>query len=169
MKREFTFDFIRPPGRRVAFRSLLLDATDDLITVAHESSPSKPVRHFGQTVLDTGYWGVWFLFKGRPYDVGRFYRPDGEWTGYYVDVVEPVKWKASDPNTIEPIIDLFLDLWIAPDGKFIILDEDEFEEAISLGHLSGGQADHARRVLQDLVEATQRGEFPPAVVKNFRI
>lgn len=150
-------------------RTLLLEATDETIVVAHESSPSKPVEYFGERVLDAGYWAVWFLFKNRPYDVGRFYRPDGTWTGYYADILEPVRWERANPATLEPITDLFLDLWIAPDGKHLVLDEDEFQEAITLGSLTTAQIQHARRVLQDLIEATEGGTFPPAVVKEFRL
>ena len=149
-------------------RSLLLNATDDTIVVAHEASPSKPVEYLGERVLDSGYWAGWFLFKDQPFDVARFYRPDGTWTGFYADVLEPVRWKGSDPTTIEPIIDLFFDLWIAPDGRYLILDEDEFEEAVSRGRVTSGQIVHARGVLESLVEATKRGEFPPAPVKAFR-
>lgn len=119
--------------------------------------------------MDAGYWAVWFLFKGRPFDIGRVYRPNGTWTGYYVDILEPVQWEASDATSLEPIIDLFLDLWVAPDGKYVILDEDEFEEAISLGHLTNQQVRHARRVLQELIEMTKRGNFPPVLVREFRL
>ncbi len=166
---ELTRDYIRPPNRRVSLRSLLLDATNDIIVVAGECSPSKPLGYSGEIVMDIGYWGIWFLFKNRSFDVGRVYRRDRTWTGYYVDVLEPVQWEASDPNTLEPIIDLFLDLWLAPNGKYMVLDEDEFEKAINLGHLTSGQVGHARSVLQELVEATERGEFPPAVVREFSL
>jgi predicted RNA-binding protein associated with RNAse of E/G family len=169
IKDTFTFEFIRPPDDRVSFKSLLLEARDDLIVVAHASSPSKPVEYLGEIVLDVGYWTVWFLFNGKPFDVGRFYRPDGTWTGYYVDVLEPVRWKASDPHTLEPITDLFLDLWIAPNGKYIVLDEDEFAEAVTLGHLSSAQAKHARNVLQELITATEQRVFPPQVAREFRL
>ena len=166
---EFTFEFIRPPDDRVSMRTHLLEATDDLIVVAHEASPRKPLTYLDEVVMDRGYRAVWFLFKDRPYDVGRFYRPDGTWTGYYADVLEPVRWAGSDPTTLEPITDLFLDLWIAPDGRYLILDEDEFEEAISRGSLTPEQIDHARRVLQELTEATARGAFPPEVAKEFHV
>jgi len=118
--------------------------------------------------MNSGYWAVWFLFKDRPFDIGRFYRPDGTWTGYYADVLEPVRWAGSDPTTLAPIIDLFLDLWIAPDGRHLVLDEDEFEEAISRGSVTIDQIVHARSVLRYLVQATERGEFPPLLVKEFR-
>lgn len=166
---ELTFEFVRPPDRRVRMDSRLLHAADDVIITAHQASPSKPVEHLGEVVLDKDYWAVWFLFKDRPFDVGRFYRPDGAWTGYYVDVLEPVRWVGTDPATLEPMVDLFLDLWIAPSGEFIVLDEDEFEEAIDQKRLRHDQIVHARRVLEDLIQVTQRGAFPPAVVKNFRL
>lgn len=169
VKGSLTFDYVRPPDRRVSIKSQLLEANSDTIIVAHAYSPSRPVTHCGEIVLDVGYWGIWFLFKNRSFDAGRVYRPDRTWMGYYVDVLEPVRWKASDPSTLEPITDLFLDLWIAPDGKHTVLDEDEFEEAVNLGYLTSKQADHARNVLQELVKATARGEFPPAVVREFSL
>ena len=169
VKGNLNFDYVRPPNHRVSVKSQLLKANTDTIVLAHAYSPSKPVTYSGEIVLDVGYWGIWFLFKNRSFDAGRVYRPDRTWMGYYVDILEPVRWRASNPRTLEPITDLFLDLWIAPDGKYMILDEDEFEEAIKLGHLTSGQADHARSVLQELVKATERGEFPPAVVKEFSL
>ena len=166
---EFTFEFIRPPDRSVFMRTRLLEAGDDLIVVTHEASPSNPLTYRGEVVMDRGYRAVWFLFKDKPYDVGRFYRPDGTWTGYYADVLEPVRWRGDDPATLEPIVDLFLDLWIAPDGRYAVLDEDEFEEAIGRGILSHQQIEHARRVLQELTEATERDAFPPQIVKGYRL
>jgi len=166
---NLTFQFIRPPDRRVAMDSLLLHAADDMIITAHQASPSKPVEYLGEVVLDTGYWAVWFLFKDRPFDVGRFYRPDGTWTGYYVDVLEPVRWTGADPTTLEPMVDLFLDLWIAPTGQFMVLDEDEFADAIDQKRLTRDQVVHARRVLEELIRETERGWFPPALARDFRL
>lgn len=117
--------------------------------------------------MDSGYEAVWFLFRDEPFDVGRVYQPDGTWTGYYVDVLEPVRWDNADPHSLQPMIDLFLDLWIGPDGSYVVLDEDEFEAAVASGHLTREQIDHARGVLQQLVELTERGEFPPSVAKDF--
>lgn len=169
IKGRITVDFIRPPARRVSFTAHLLDATDQTIAVAHELFPSRPLEYGGERVLDAGYWAVWFLFKGRPFDVGRVYRPEGTWTGYYVDVLEPVRWQGADPTTLEPIVDLFLDLWIAPDGRHAVLDEDEFAAAVASGHLTPEQAHRARSVLRALIEATARGEFPPAAVREFAL
>src|SRR5207302_11364509 len=112
---------------------------------------------------------VWFLFKNQPYDVARFYRPDGRWTGYYVDVLEPVTWHDADPTTLQPIVDLFLDLWIAPDGSFMVLDEDEFEEAATKGVLMEAQVKEAQETLHGLVSQLERKEFPPTTVVSFTL
>ena len=149
-------------------RTNLLRASNEIIVVSHTLAPSKPLEAFGEIVMDAGYRAVWFLFKDQPFDVGRISRPDGTWVGYYADILEPVRWKDADATTLEPIVDLFLDLWIAPDGRFLVLDEDEFEDAIAQGILSASQIDHARHVLSEMIGATKRGEFPSAEVKRFR-
>jgi predicted RNA-binding protein associated with RNAse of E/G family len=133
----------------------------------HEAFPSQPLAIDGSEVMAAGYRVVWFLYKDCPYDIGRFYRPDGAWTGYYVDILEPVRWEGSDPETLEPIVDLFLDLWITPEGRLLVLDEDEFEEAERRGYLTPEQARHARAVVEELVRQTEAGSFPPATVQSF--
>jgi predicted RNA-binding protein associated with RNAse of E/G family len=165
---EVSFVFLRPPDRRVIMRTRLLEAREDLIVVRHQIAPSKPFIYEGEVVMDRGYRAMWFLFKGQPYDVGCFYRPDGTWTGYYADVLEPVRWTGADPRTLEPLVDLFLDLWVAPGGGYAVLDEDEFAEAIDAGRLTDGQIAHARRVIGELTDAAARGLFPPPVVREFQ-
>lgn len=120
-------------------------------------------------MLADGYWAVWFLFKDRPYDVARFYRPDGVWTGYYADVLEPVRWRGADPHTLEPLVDLFLDLWIAPDGRYLVLDEDEFEQAARSGHLNAEQIATARSTLDQLVGEVESWAFPPDLATSFTL
>jgi len=89
---HLAFDYVRPGGHRVTFEAQLLRADRDVVILSHVAHPSKPLVQAGQAVIEDGYDVVWFLFKGRPYDIGRFYRPDGTWTGYYVDILEPVVW-----------------------------------------------------------------------------
>jgi predicted RNA-binding protein associated with RNAse of E/G family len=158
---------VRPPNRTFRFEATLLRAGDDCIILEHEARPSKPLNVGGEEVMASGYRVVWFLFNGKPYDIGRFYRPDGTWTGYYVDILEPVRWQDADPDTLEPIVDLFLDLWITPDGEGLILDEDELEEAVRQKAIPPERAGRAREVAERLLEATLRGDFPPEIVRKF--
>ncbi len=133
--------------------------------LSHPISPSRPLVIDGEEVMGAGYLVDWFLFKGEPYDIGRVHRPDGIWTGYYVDVLEPVKWTGADPHSLHRLVDLFLDIWISPDGSYQILDEDEFEEAEARGHITPVQAAAARATLASLLAQIDAGTFPPEVVR----
>ncbi len=165
---SFSFVFVRPPDRRSTFDSTLIEATDEHIILAHRITPSNPLEYGGKIVMDDDYRAIWFLFKDRPYDVARMYRPDGTWTGYYADVLEPVHWDGSDPHSLQPLVDLFLDLWIAPDGGFKILDEDELWTAIERRAITEMQAAQAREILARMITDTQRGDFPPQLARGFR-
>jgi predicted RNA-binding protein associated with RNAse of E/G family len=140
-----------------------------MIVLEHAAQPSRPLTVDGEEVMAAGYRAVWFLFKGRPYDIGRFYRPDGVWTGYYVDILEPLRWDGEDPETLEPLVDLFLDLWICPDGSYLVLDEDELDEALQEAAITEEQGKHARDVLRELIERIGKGEFLPRSVSEWDV
>ena len=161
---RLTFELLRPPNRRSQFEVELLSADERTLVFSHLVHPTKSLVYRGEEVIADGYRAMWFLFKDRPYDIGRFYNLDGRWVGYYVDVLESVRWQGAEAETLEPLIDLFLDLWIAPDGSYEVLDEDEFEEALHLGHISAAQGAHARRVLDDIVDGVRSGTFLPDMV-----
>jgi predicted RNA-binding protein associated with RNAse of E/G family len=165
--RRIAFDYVRPGDHRITFEASLLRADRDVIIMSHVAHPSKPLYHAGQPVIESGYDVVWFLFKGEPYDIGRFYRPDGTWTGYYIDILEPVRWLEDDALSIDPLIDLALDLWIAPDGSLQVLDEDELVAFVSHGGLTSVQASYARHTLTELVSAHKDESFPPSLVKSY--
>lgn len=135
----------------------------------HVVHPSGPLEHGGEEVMAEGYTCEWFLIKGEPYDVARVYRPDGTFTGYYVDVLEPVQWDGADTGTIHPIVDLFLDIWIAPDGSYQVLDEDEFAAAVEAHAIGIRQSTSALRVLDRLRQEIEEGIFPPRLVREFGV
>jgi predicted RNA-binding protein associated with RNAse of E/G family len=148
------------------FTADLIVADDRSIVMSLELDRSEPLIFRDQVVIDAGYRAVWFLFKERGYDIAAVYRPDGGLTGYYVDVLEPVIWQDADPGTLAPVVDLFLDLWIAPDGSFEVLDEDEFDEAVAKEWINGDQRGHALRVLDELRQSVVAGTFPPQEVRE---
>ncbi len=163
----FRFVFVRPPNRRSTYSSTLLHAGEDRIVIEQTISPSKPLRIDDQEVMGSGYHAVWFLYKEARWDVARVYQPDGTFTGYYADILEPVRWEGAGPHTLAPIVDLFLDLWIMPDGRVTVLDEDEFEAALSSGAISPQQGQEARRTLSELLERIRNHTFPPDVVREY--
>lgn len=165
--RRLTYHLIRLPDRQFTFDAELLHADSEWIAVRSTVSPSRPLVINDVEVLGHDYLVDWFLFKDRPWDVGRVYRPDGTMTGYYADVLEPVHWHGTDPTSLEPLVDLFLDLWVGADGTIAVLDEDELDEAIQAVSITQSQAARARAVLADLEAEAHAGCFPPAVVREF--
>ncbi len=149
------------------FTADLLAAGERMIVMELTLDRGEPLVLEGEEVIGDGYRAVWFLAKGEGWDIAAVYRPGAGLTGHYVDVLDPVSWSEADPGTLLPIVDLFLDIWIWPDGRYTVLDEDEFTEAVDRGWITDQQRDHARRVLAGLEAEVRAGAFPPAEVREF--
>jgi predicted RNA-binding protein associated with RNAse of E/G family len=80
---------------------------------------------------------------------------DNDHLGYYVDIDTPMRKVGSEYY----LTDLFLDLWIAPDGKYIELDQDEFEQGFRMGLLTSYQFKKANHVFEKLKLEVSNGEF----------
>jgi predicted RNA-binding protein associated with RNAse of E/G family len=128
----------------------------------------NPRREFGKVVVANGYLAIWFIFKRKWYDVGKFYDRTGKFTGYYCDIIRPVARLLSSPSKTAIITDLFLDLWISPDGRCIVLDEDQLNRAVARRTISASLATKARKELKELIRAARAGYFPPKYVEKFQ-
>ena len=151
-----TLTYKRPPDRVNYFQQLLLYEDADVIVTAQRVKPSSAIILNGKTVLADDFIAVWFVFTGLWYDVGKIYNLKHEWTGYYCDIMMPVKRS----KTQFEITDLFLDLWISPDGSYEIQDEDEFAEAIRHGVIDTELAKSAQNALDALIAEVESGKFP---------
>ena len=167
--RSFDYRYLRPPDRLDIFHATLLHESEEMLVLTHIVHPTHPVRLRNREVLLDGSSIVWFLFKDQPFDVGRFYLPDDTWTGFYVDITEPVHWDGADADSIDTVVDLFLDVWITPTGEYDVLDEDELDEAARLGHVTRQQVDAAREALQSVTSKLARGIFPPETVARWTV
>jgi len=87
----------------------------------------------------------------------------GKHTGYYCDIV--MTSRLLDDGRVE-ITDLFLDLWISPNLRYRILDEEELEEAFEKGWVNKQLYDKAKEELEKLVSIVCRGSFPPRDVRH---
>lgn len=157
----------RPPDREEIFVQQLVYRTADAVVTHLERTPlARPIVVDGETVLEDGSPAVWFTFPGEWYDIGRFHLADGTFTGTYANVLTPVRFL--DPLNWETT-DLFLDVWIPPDGGVRVLDRDEFEDAVRRGWLEPRDAARARREAERLAAAATRGEWPPAMVEAWTL
>jgi len=153
----------RPPDRIVKIETQLLEETSDLVIFQHTIRNSKPLKVSGSTVLDEGYNAVWFIYRGKHHDIGIISDLTGNFTGYYCDAILPIISR----NGIYEITDLFLDLWISPDGQTIVLDEDEFGDAISKGWITDEEGRIAREEVDRMVLGVREGTFPPDRVRDY--
>ena len=164
-----TLTYKRLPDRVNHFQQQLLYVDDEVIVTSQRVKPSSPIVQNGETVLADDFAAVWFVFTGLWYDVGKIYNLSNEWTGYYCDIMKPVKRSIDATGKLDcfEITDLFLDLWINPDGTYEIQDEDEFEDAIRDGVIDTELAEKARDALSALIVEVETGKFPPQFVQKY--
>jgi hypothetical protein len=76
----------------------------------------------GYVVLEPGDRWTEYFYADRWYNIFEIRAGDGRLKGWYCNVTRPAHITANEV-TAE---DLALDLWVAPDGEMLVLDEDEF-------------------------------------------
>ena len=164
-----TLTYKRPPDRVNHFQQELLYLDDDVIVTSQRVKPSSPIIQNGETVLGDNFAAIWFVFTGLWYDVGKVYNLDNEWTGYYCDILKPVKRSINVAGKLDcfEITDLFLDLWINPDGTYQIQDEDEFAEAVQNGAIDAKLETKAREVLTALIAEVEAGHLESRLQEVF--
>jgi predicted RNA-binding protein associated with RNAse of E/G family len=155
--------YLRPPGRSDTFLQPLVSRDGErIITFMPQTPLPRPVRVGERVVLEDGSPVVWFTYPGRMHDVGCFHDAAGTLTGWYANVLAPVRflspleWEATD---------LFLDVWLGVDGTVALLDADELEQACAEGSVSPALAERARAEADGLLAAARRGDFPGPEVK----
>jgi predicted RNA-binding protein associated with RNAse of E/G family len=161
-----TIRYRRLPDRERLFRQLLVTETEEVtVTLLSEAPIDKPVIAGGVTVLEPGAPVVWFTYPGLWHDIGRFHLRDGTFTGLYANILTPVKMSGHQWETT----DLLLDVWSGDDGRVELLDEDEFEAAISAGWMDPETAKRARSTAALLIEGAHAGDWPPAHVHHWNL
>ena len=153
----------RPPDRLQVFEQHLVHDADDVKVTLSEYRFEPPIVIGGEVVLEEGADVVWFTFPGAWHDVGRFHRADGTFTGLYANILTPPVLDGSEWDTT----DLFLDVWMSPSGRVLLLDEDEMEEALGQAWLDAPTAARAREEADRLVAAAEAGSWPPASVHHW--
>jgi len=157
----------RPPDREEVFsQRLILDRDDVKVTLARNLPFDPPIRIQDRVALEQGSDAVWFTFPGKWHDIGRFHRADGTFTGLYANILTPVVIQS---ESIWHTTDLFLDIWLSPDGVFTVLDGDQLEEAIAEEWISPETARKALGEVARIREVFQAGAWPPSVVEEWTL
>ncbi len=159
--------YLRPPDRKDVFsQHLLLDTPEVKVTFARDLPFCPPIRILGRVALEKGSDAVWFTFPGLWHDIGRFHRADGTFTGIYANILTPVR--ISQPD-LWHTTDLFLDVWIDPEGELTVLDRDHLDDALEKGWVSGETAGRAQAEVDHIKKAFNRGQWPPDIVEEWTL
>jgi hypothetical protein len=112
------------PAREEVWRysgRVLKRANDGILLEAFFNRPDRP---FHGIVMCQGDRFVEKYFFGRWYNIYEIHdRDDDRIKGWYCNVTEPAEMIEGQIT----YVDLALDLLVYPDGKMLVLDEDEFE------------------------------------------
>jgi predicted RNA-binding protein associated with RNAse of E/G family len=161
--RRIRYHYARP-GRSVTVYDewLLIDRPDTKVLLL-EGHTGKPFAVNGAVVLDTGAPILWFVFPGQWFDVGRFHRRDGTFTGWYTNLTTPAVIDAPEDWSCT---DLFLDLWTPAMGSSAWLDEPEFAEAIEhavIDQATAGRVAEERTRIEARLAAK---DWPPPIARQ---
>ena len=154
----------RLPDRLDVFvQDLVIDEPDHKVTLHDPSTLTAPLTVGERIIYEPGAPIVWYLFPTAWYDIGGFHLRDGTFTGYYVNLITPPQLE----ERTWTLFDLCLDVWIDRAGDFVVLDQDEFDEAVDSRWLDVTTAEAARHELDRVLQAVASGRFPPPLVRHY--
>ena len=137
----------RWPARiaRVEGPLLVLDAVFD-----------EEIEHDLLGTISSGTISTEYYWLDRWYNVFRFSDAKGRLQNFYCNVNQP----PSFDGRILSYIDLDIDVLVAPDFSYKILDLEDFEENAKRFAYPGDVQANARRALNELTSLIESGAFP---------
>ena len=132
----------------------LLEESGEMYTLYGEFAAA--VEHPLLGVLRRGTMSYEFYWKNRWFNVFRFHEPDGTFKHFYCNLNLPPRF---DQGVLS-YIDLDIDVLVAPDLTYQILDLDEFaENSIKFAYPST-VIEQTKRSLDELLALIEQRAFP---------
>ena len=107
---------------KIEYTGTLRERTEDLISI--DTGWSREPLDLGYVLFEPDDVWVETFYLNEWYNIFRISSGDGTLKGFYFNITRPpmiegdlIRWE-----------DLAIDIWVRPDGSYLILDEDEFEE-----------------------------------------
>jgi protein associated with RNAse G/E len=114
------------------------------------------VRHTLLGTLERGTVSIEYYWLDRWYNVFRFLKPSGELRNFYCNINLPPQF---DGQTLS-YVDLDIDLLVAPDLTYQILDEEEFSGNADYFNYPEEVRAQARHALDELISLIEKRQFP---------
>jgi uncharacterized protein len=124
--------------------------------VVIQAAWSNPPKDLGYTRFEAGDSFTEYYYSDHWFNIFDILGSDNQRKGWYCNIAQPA---VIFDDRIEQV-DLFLDVWVNPRGKPLLLDEDEFAAATTL---SEEQRTGAHAGLQTLLQllASRSEAFSP--------
>jgi protein associated with RNAse G/E len=145
---------LRPDGSQAfAWEGVVLRCDDSGIVL--RAAFNVDLVDLGFTTFRRGDEFVEFYFWDRCYNVFQISAPDGALKGWYANVGLPAQLR-SDAAELA-YVDLALDVWVHPNGEYLVLDQEEFDVLLTE---YAELADAAERGRDTLLALARTGELP---------
>ncbi|SFS86440.1 DUF402 domain-containing protein [Marininema halotolerans] len=102
---------------------------------------------------------TWYFVK-KGYTISKVFLKSGEFLYYYCDVME----MRQVGRLRYVMVDLLLDLIVYPDGRYHLIDVDEFSHAIEKGQLKKRQQVHTLQTLDKMIRMQTNRTFIPRYI-----
>ena len=155
--------YLRLPAQVLEMYDELVFKSERIIVGKSQVTSAHSIMFDGKTVLKAGFPITYFELIGRWFTIVKVRNLQGRHTGYYCDIATPPRLLKD--GSVE-LTDLFLDLWVSPDLKYKVLDEEELEDALKNGWVSKELYETAKRELQKLVAMVEQRKFPPQLIRR---
>jgi predicted RNA-binding protein associated with RNAse of E/G family len=161
--RTISLQYFRPGKPTATYVERLLLDRPEVKVLAMDVVGGNEMKVGKATVFEPGSTLTWFVFPGQWHDIGKFYLADRAFTGWYTNICTPVlltrdRWSVTD---------LFLDLWLSPEGEAQWLDVDEFDAAVRSGTLDPELAREARSEQARIDASVAKGDWPPEICRTW--
>ncbi len=132
----------------------LLHRADSLLVL--DAKFETEVRHPLLGTIARGTASIEYYWLDRWYNVFRFLEPDGRLRNYYCNVNVPPVYDGSELS----FVDLDMDILVAPDLSYKVLDEDEFAVNARRYNYPAEVRAGAHRALAELKLMIESRQFP---------
>jgi uncharacterized protein len=136
------------------WRARLMRADSSLIEL--DARFEEEIHHALLGTILPGTISIEYYWPDRWYNVFRFHEPGGGLRNYYCNVNVPPVFNSSGLS----FIDLDMDILVAPDLSYSILDREEFEENAVRYRYPPLVRRRAHEALDDLVAMIESRRFP---------
>lgn len=134
---------------KISYQGEIIErSTRGVVIQAHWTHPTKEL---GYTRFEPGDLFTEYYYTDRWFNIFDIRSAKGTRKGWYCNVAAPA---VITTERIEQI-DLFLDVWVTPNGETLILDEDEFAAATTLSDEQRSGASQGLHALLDMIVARQ--------------